>query len=142
VGQRVMRMTRRTTRISAAFGGGFASTLARHDFGRAAAWVAGVALFCALVSTVPASAQISGIGNNVSVPGTAITGNTTLNTVTDGGGGQGYFVASGATLTVNNSAFQNFATSGGAGSGGGLGQRFLVSNHIMRRRRVCMTKCG
>jgi O-antigen/teichoic acid export membrane protein len=23
-----------------------------------------------------------------------------------------------------------------------LGQRFLVSNHIMRRRRVCMTKCG
>jgi hypothetical protein len=25
---------------------------------------------------------------------------------------------------------------------GRLGQRFLVSNHIMRRRRVCMTKCG
>jgi 2-iminobutanoate/2-iminopropanoate deaminase len=23
-----------------------------------------------------------------------------------------------------------------------LGQRFLGSNHIRRRRRVCMTKCG
>ena len=23
-----------------------------------------------------------------------------------------------------------------------LGQRFLVSNHIRRRRRVCSTKCG
>ena len=63
------------------------------------------------------------------MPGTPITGNTTLNTVSDGAGGQGYigffgqgyFVGNGATLTVNNSVFQNFSTSGGSGSGGGLG---------------------
>jgi fibronectin-binding autotransporter adhesin len=113
-------MVRRITKTGAA-PGGFAGSLARRGFGKAAAWVGGVALFCALVSAVPASAQISGIGTDVSVPGTAITGNTTLNTVSDGGGGQGYFVANGATLTVNNSTFQNFTTSGGSGSGGGLG---------------------
>jgi fibronectin-binding autotransporter adhesin len=114
-------MARRTTKTSAALGGGFASPLGRRGIGKAAAWIGGVALFCALVSAVPASAQISGIGSDVSVPGTPITGNTTLNTVSDGAGGQGYFVANGATLTVNNSVFQNFSTSGGAGSGGGLG---------------------
>ena len=27
-------------------------------------------------------------------------------------------------------------------SGEDLGQRFLGSNHIRRRRQVCMTKCG
>jgi fibronectin-binding autotransporter adhesin len=114
-------MARRITKTSATPGGGFAGPLARRGFGKAAAWVAGVALFCALVSTVPASAQISGVGTDVSVPGTPITGNTTLNTVSDGAGGQGYFVANGATLTVNSSVFQNFSTSGGSGSGGGLG---------------------
>jgi fibronectin-binding autotransporter adhesin len=113
-------MVRRITKTGAA-PGGFASPLAHRGFGKAAAWVGGVALFCALVSTVPASAQIAGIGTDVSVPGTAVTGTATLNTVSDGGGGQGYFVANGATLTVNNSTFQNFTTSGGSGSGGGLG---------------------
>jgi len=113
-------MVRRITKTGAA-PGGLAGSLARRGFGKAAASVGGVALFCALVSAVPASAQISGIGTDVSVPGTAITGTTTLNTVSDGAGGQGYFVANGATLTVNNSTFQNFTTSGGSGSGGGLG---------------------
>jgi MFS transporter, DHA1 family, inner membrane transport protein len=44
----------------------------------------------------------------------------------------------------------NTTAAGATGSNAGflvlavvsLGQRFLVSNHIMRRRRVCMTKCG
>lgn len=115
-------MVRPVTKTGAGRCGEIARLLARRSFGKAAAWVASVALFCAVLSTVPASAQIAGIGTDVSVPGTAITpGTTTLNSVSDGAGGQGYFVASGATLTVNNSTFQNFTTSGGAGSGGGLG---------------------
>jgi hypothetical protein len=38
--------------------------------------------------------------------------------------------------------FHNVKTDEAEAAVNGLGQRFLVSNHIMRRRRVCMTKCG
>src|SRR5580698_5222523 len=113
-------MVMRITKISAAPGGGSARPLARRDCGKFAAWVLGasVALFA---SIAPASAQLQNIGTEVSVPGTAITANTTLSGTLDGGGHQGYFVASGATLTVNNGSLQNFAANGGSGSGGGLG---------------------
>src|SRR5215813_7503351 len=104
-------MVRRTIRTSAALGGGSARPLARRSFGKPAAWVGVVAaLFCALISIVPAAAQVANIcssGNctassEVSVGGTAITTNTTLSGTLNGNGGQGFFVANGATLTVNN----------------------------------------
>jgi len=57
-------------------------------------------------------------------PGTLLTGTNlvtgTANTPIDGNNGTGYFVQSG-TLTINNTTLQNFATTGGAGSGGGAG---------------------
>ena len=117
-------MARRTTRIDAEFGG-LIRPLARRGFGKAAAWAAGVACYVLIATTVPVSAQVAGIGTDVAVPGTAITSAITLSgTLTPGSptNTQGYFVANGATLTVNTSVFQNFSTSGGAGSaGGGLG---------------------
>jgi fibronectin-binding autotransporter adhesin len=114
-------MVKRATKTSAALGG-LTRPLARRGLGKPAALAGRVALSYALItSTVPASAQVPNIGTEVSVPGTAITSNTTLNTVSNGNGGAGFFVANGATLTVNNSVFQNYSTSGGGGSGGGLG---------------------
>jgi fibronectin-binding autotransporter adhesin len=115
-------MVRRITRTSTAFGGGSNRPLARRGFGKSAAWVGGVALCHALItSTVPASAQVAGVGTEFSAPGTTITGTTTLSGTLNGAGGSGFFVANGATLTVNNGLLQNFTTSGGSGSGGGLG---------------------
>src|SRR5262249_44925517 len=91
-------------------------------FGKPAALAGRVALSYALItSTVPASAQVPNIGGDVGVPGTAITANTALSGTLDGGGGQGFFVANGATLSINNGLLQNYATRGGDGSGGGLG---------------------
>lgn len=125
-------MVRRTTRTSAALGGGFASPLARRSFGKAAAWAAGVACYTLITSAIPASAQIANIcstGNcttssEVSTAGTAITGATTLSGPLSPGSptnSTGFFVAGGGTLTINNGLLQNFSTSGGSGSGGGLG---------------------
>src|SRR5215475_13576267 len=93
VGSEVMRMVRRITRTGAGLGGS-ANSFARRGFGKSVAFVGRMALLCALfASTVPASAQISGIGTEVSVPGTVVTTTTTLNTVSSGTNGQGYFVA-------------------------------------------------
>jgi fibronectin-binding autotransporter adhesin len=114
-------MVRRTTRIGAEFGGS-ARSLARRGFGKSVAFVGGMALVCALIlSTAPASAQLSGIGTDVQVAGTAVTGNTSLSGTLNGNSGAGYFVANGGTLTVNNGSFQDFVATGGSGSGGGLG---------------------
>jgi fibronectin-binding autotransporter adhesin len=52
---------------------------------------------------------------------TLVTGNTNLSGTINGGNAAGYFVSGGGTLTVNNGILQNFTTTGGAGSGGGLG---------------------
>src|ERR1700691_4242900 len=103
-------MVRRTTRTSTASGGGLTRLLARRGFGKPAAWVGGVALCYALItSTVPVSAQIQSIcsspnctaSNQVLIGGTAITSSNsmTLSGTLDGGGGQGFFVAQGGTLT-------------------------------------------
>jgi hypothetical protein len=61
-----------------------------------------------IASAVPASAQ------------TLITSDTTISGTFNGNNAPGYFVASG-TLTVNNATLENFTTTGGFGSGGGLG---------------------
>ena len=108
-------MVMRIIKISAAPGGGSARPLAGRSFCKSTAWVLGASL-ALFASIVPASAQLQNIGTDVAVPGTAITANTTLSGTLDGGGHQGYFVATGATLTVNSSTFQNFTTSGGAGT--------------------------
>jgi autotransporter-associated beta strand protein len=114
-------------------GGEYASRLARRVVGKSVAWATGLALFCALVSAVPASAQIGDVCSGTacatntaqnSIGGTAVTATQTLGTLQgtiNGNGGQGYFVGSGGVLTANGATLQNFVTKGGAGSGGGLG---------------------
>ena len=77
-------------------------------------------LLPSITSTLPASAQVASIPGQVTVPN-AITGSTVLSGTLNGGNGAGYFVANGATLTINNGLLENFTTSGGSGSGGGLG---------------------
>ncbi|MDR3468889.1 MAG: hypothetical protein P4M07_23420, partial [Xanthobacteraceae bacterium] len=77
----------------------------------------GCVSYAVLAISLPASAQVP---TPVSVPN-AVNGSTVLSGTIDGHNGAGYFVANGGTLTVNNGLLQNFTTSGGAGSGGGLG---------------------
>ncbi len=110
-------MARGKTKARAALVG-WIRPLARHGFGKPVALTARLALCYALVTaTMPASAQVP---PPVTVPN-AVTGNTTLTGTLNGNGGPGYFVTNGATLTINNGLLQNFTTSGGSGSGGGLG---------------------
>lgn len=69
--------------------------------------------------------------------GTVLTGTNAVNataasganTIIDGASGTGYFVQSGS-LAISNATLQNFATTGGAGSGGGagLGGAVFVNN--------------
>ncbi len=94
-----------------------ATGFARKRRDRRLALLGGVAGCAVLVSCLPASAQVPA---PVNVPN-AVTGSTVLTGTIDGGNGPGYFVTSGGTLTVNNATLQGFTTSGGAGSGGGLG---------------------
>jgi fibronectin-binding autotransporter adhesin len=74
----------------------------------------------AVAFSLPAYAQVSN-GDVSGISGTAITGNTTLSGTLNGNNGAGYFVTSTGTLTINNGLLENFTTSGGSGSGGGLG---------------------
>lgn len=95
--------------------------------GRPAALLAGFGVLGAAVTfsppafaQVPAPVEVS----NPTPPGgvsNPITGTTTLSGVLNGNNGAGYFVTSGGTLTINNGLLENFTTSGGSGSGGGLG---------------------
>ncbi len=78
---------------------------------------AGILCCAAIAFSRPASAQVPapvGVSN-------AITGNTILSGPLNGNNGAGYFVTGTGTLTINNGTVQNFTTSGGSGSGGGLG---------------------
>ena len=110
---------------------GRGNTRARALTGRMAGWLsrcrAGnsfVPFLCGAIGyaaatafSVPAFAQVSTFGSYAPT-------NSNLNTLTgtiDGGNGPGYYVTGGATLTVNNASLQNFTTTGGSGSGGGLG---------------------
>jgi autotransporter-associated beta strand protein len=94
---------------------------------RAAAWLLWAAVCSAAVGlSVQAFAQVPNVGSQVLAPNAVIgTGNTLGNTFTsttlNGANGPGYFVTGGATLSVNNALFENYVTSGGSGSGGGLG---------------------
>jgi autotransporter-associated beta strand protein len=89
---------------------------------------------CAIIAfSSPAAAQVNFDGT-VALPanpnptiGTSnlVTGNTVINPASpqtlDGQGGPGFFVTQGSSLTINNTTLQNFITTGGSGSGGGLG---------------------
>jgi fibronectin-binding autotransporter adhesin len=107
-----------------------------------AAWfvsllLSGLAWSAVLFCNGPAAAQVptSSIGTDVTVPSNPnVAGGTVITTtgvtvgstggsqsVINGGFNQGYFVADGASLTINNSLLQDFTTTGGSGSGGGLG---------------------
>ena len=99
----------------------------------------GLVFGAAIALNSPASAQVSGIGIDVTVPTNssvqAITGQSNVvttsgvtvgsaagpTTIINGQSGSGYYVGSGGSLTINNSMLENFTTTGGAGSGGGLG---------------------
>ena len=92
--------------------------LDRHGVGRPVTlFISGVLCSAAIASSRPASAQVP---TPVTVPN-AITGSTTLSGTLNGNNSPGYFVANGGTLTINNGLLENFTTSGGSGSGGGLG---------------------
>jgi hypothetical protein len=95
---------------------------------------------CTIIAfSSPAAAQVppGSFGTDVALPGNPnpvigtsnlVIGNQAIGTLNpsnpvtyDGQGGQGFFVTSGSVLTINNSVLQNFITTGGSGSGGGLG---------------------
>jgi len=88
-----------------------------RTYGRRLALLGATVSYAVLAFSLPAFAQVP---PPVSVSN-SISGSTVLTGTIDGGNGPGYFVNSGGTLTVNNATLQNFTTSGGAGSGGGLG---------------------
>lgn len=88
------------------------------------AGVATAALITAAMLGSAGAAQAQAAGNAIINGSRTLTGNLNCQ------GGRGYFVSSGATLTVNNAQIANCRTVGGAGSGGGagLGGAIFVSN--------------
>src|SRR5262245_61901855 len=97
--------------------------LDRRRVGTSTRLLAGTALcFAGIAWSSSAVAQFdpNTIGTTINVPN-AVTGTMTLTGTIDGQGGQGYFVAKGGVLTVNDGLLTNFVTQGGSGSGGGLG---------------------
>src|ERR1700678_3849820 len=90
--------------------------------GRRVALLGATVSYAVLAFNLPALAQVPPpVSVTNAVTGTAVLGSSGSPGPIDGGPGPGYFVQSGATLTVNNATLQNFTTTGGAGSGGGLG---------------------
>ncbi len=95
-----------------------AGRLLRCRVRRLALPLLGSVAYCgAIASSLPASAQVVNPGPDAVLSGSPVTLTGTI----DGGNGPGYFVADGGVLTVTNGSLQNFTTTGGAGSGGGLG---------------------
>jgi len=113
-------MTSGNTRTSAA-GGRMIGRLGCRRVGNPVTLLAwGVACYAAIASGGPAFAQVPDIPSQVTVAN-AITGPVILGGTLNGNNGPGYFVGSGGTLTINNGLLENYSTTGGSGSGGGLG---------------------